>query len=278
VHVRRSRAAEALTSLAVLTLSVAGCSSAGPNTSTAVDTSAAASLSAAPTASAILRVYYEENSQVELIAPSGQRIIIDPYTSTRLSSPATASDILLASPELGANIDQPFVDSFPGEKVIDGSGEFTFGDIKVTSIDASQTGDDILSGSAATSHIFVFDFAGFRIAHLGYTDQTHLTDEQLAKLGKVDIAFAILTDVSRVDPDGTRAIMAVEQLQPRLLIPTDVKMTTVQAAGAKWTGTYTTKTSVSIPKDQLPETTSLLFMGPVGGMYGMLLKYAQSTW
>lgn len=57
MHIRRSVAAEALTSLAVLTLSIAGCSSADPNPSTAVDTWAAASLSAAPTASTIPRVY-----------------------------------------------------------------------------------------------------------------------------------------------------------------------------------------------------------------------------
>jgi hypothetical protein len=268
----------ALASLAVLAVSIAGCSSSAASPSAAAAPSLAASPSAAPTTAGVLKVYYEENSQVELIAPSGRRVIVNPFDSTRLSSPATSSDVLLASPELGANIDQAFVDSFPGQKIIDGSGEFTFGDLKITSIDASQTADPILSGSAATSHIFVFDLAGFRIAHLGYTYQTQLTDEQLAKLGKVDIAFALLMDPFNVDLDGVRAIKAVEQLQPRLFIPTDVKMTTAKAAGAKWPGTYTTNTSVGIARDQLPEKTSLLFMGRVGGTYGMLVNYAQSTW
>jgi L-ascorbate metabolism protein UlaG (beta-lactamase superfamily) len=252
--------------LAIVAMTFAGCSSAAPSAGTSV------------TKGGGLTIYYEENCQVEIIAPSGQRILIDVYDPTLLSSPATASDILLTTHLHTDHYNAAFVASFPGKTVTNEAGEFTLDGITIDSLDASHYDDTILSGGDTTDHIFVFDVDGFRIAHLGSVGQTHLTADQLAKLGKVDIAFAVLQDVSGQDATNTREIQIVNDLKPRLLIPTHTALAGVQAAGKEWSAQYSTNPSVTIAKDQLPASTSMLFMGQLAPSYGAILKAPETKW
>jgi hypothetical protein len=101
--------------LAIAVLVFADCSSSSATpTPTAGGTAAATS---PPVAGNTLTVAYEENCQVKLIAPSGQRVLIDVYDPTLLTSPAKSTDILLTSHTHSDHYLKSFVDSFPGKKI-----------------------------------------------------------------------------------------------------------------------------------------------------------------
>ena len=265
-----------LTALAIVALSFAGCSnSSTPTSSTSPGPSGSAS--GGPSAAANgLTIFYEENCQVELIAPGGRRVLIDVWNPTALSSPAKASDVLLTTHLHSDHYNQPWADAFPGKKITNESTQLKLADLTVASIAASHSGDDVQPDPNATNHIFIIDFDGFHIVHTGSTGQTKLTDAQVAAVGSPDIAFSVLQDVSGTNQ--VNPLKQIEQMNPRLLIPTHTSLDPVQAAGKEWGGTYTEKPSVTITKDQLPTKTELFFMGQQASTYGAVLKIAASAW
>jgi hypothetical protein len=271
------RTRRSLAVLAVVALAVAACGTPAATSSAAPATTSTPSATTAVSAGK-LTIYHEDNCQIELVDSSGRRILIDVYDPTLLSAPAKATDILLTTHLHSDHYNAAFESSFPGQKVTNEAGEFTFGDIHVTSIDASHIDDNILAGTDASNHIFVFDFDGFRIAHLGSTGQTKLTSDQLAKLGRVDIAFSPLQDVSGADSTGLRPIKLMEQLQPRLFVPTHSALATVQAAGKEWSGTFSSKGKVSLSRDQLPAKTAMLFLSSLAVSYGAILNLPETSW
>ncbi len=256
--------------LAIAALSF-GCSNSSTATSPALSGSAWGAASAAANG---LTVFFEENCQVELIG-GGRHVLIDVWNPTALSSPAKASDVLLTTHLHNDHYNQPWADTFPGKTITNQSTTLKLDDLSVTSIAASHSGDDVQPDPNASNHIFIIDFAGFHIVHSGSTGQTKLTDEQVAAIGRPDIAFAVLQDVSgtnHVDP-----LKQIEQMNPKLLVPTHVAFDPVQAAGKEWSGAYSEKPSVTITKDQLPTKTEMLFMGQQASTYGAVLKIPASA-
>ena len=253
------RIGKPLAVLAAIALAFAGCSA-----------------SSAKPAGKTLTIRYGENCQIELIASGGQRIMIDVWDPTKLSSPARASDILLTSHLHSDHYNQAFVDSFPGQKVTNQAGTFTFNGITIDSLDASHTNDNVLTGAQASNHIFVFDFDGFRIAHMGSTGQTHFTDAQMAKLGKVDIAFMDFVDVG--GSDNTKPLTQITQLQPKLAFATHSALAPVQLVGKQFPASYSTKESIKLSYGQLPSKTTLFFMGQLAMSYGAILGLKESSW
>ncbi|HEY5487789.1 MAG TPA: MBL fold metallo-hydrolase [Candidatus Limnocylindrales bacterium] len=100
----------------------------------------------------------------------------------------------------------------------------------VTSIAASHSDDNVQPDPNASKHIFVIDFDGFHMVHLGSTGQTKLTDEQVAAIGQPDIAFSVLQDVSGTN--HTSPLKLIEQMNPKLLIPTTRTVTTTSRASS----------------------------------------------
>ncbi len=64
-----------------------------------------------------IKLYYEENAQVELISPAGSRVLIDVNNPDALSSPPTANDVLLTTHNHGDHRRLDFVKSFPGKQL-----------------------------------------------------------------------------------------------------------------------------------------------------------------
>jgi hypothetical protein len=225
-----------------------------------------------------LTIAYEESAQVELIAPSGQRVLIDVADPTALTASPTEGDVLLTSHLHSDHYYQDFVDAFPGRQLFNKSGTLTSGDVTVVSIDASHT-DDPIDPADPTNHIFVIDFAGFKVVHMGSTGQTALTAEQLAAIGSdVDVMFMTLTNVGGSDPDDAKAIDVVNQVKPRIVVPTHSSLNYVQAAGNQWAATWSSHKTVTVPKGELPARTTLLCMGNIAVSYGAILKVPETKW
>jgi L-ascorbate metabolism protein UlaG (beta-lactamase superfamily) len=239
---------------------------------------APATTAPATTAPPTLTIAYEENCQAELIAPSGQRILIDVYDPTRLTSPATSTDILLTTHTHSDHYLESFETTFPGKKITNKTTELTVGDIKIKSIAASHDSSPI-NPDAPSNHIFIIEFNGFKIVHGGSTGQLKLTPEQLSAIGSdVDVAFMVLFNTGGADPNDTKAIDMIEQVNPKLEIPTHAKLGIIQAAGKDWSATFSSHKTVTIPHDQLPAQTSLLLLGRLGPNYGVILKASETKW
>jgi Beta-lactamase superfamily domain len=270
------RLSRPLAALAVMALAFAGCNSSSTSNPSAGPSDSGATGAPAASAANGLTIFYEENCQVELVAASGRRVLIDVWNPSALSSPATATDVLLTTHLHSDHYNQVWTDAFPGKKITSESTQLKLDDLAVTSIAASHTDDNVQPDPDASDHIFVIDFDGFRIVHTGSMGQTSLTDGQLATIGAPDIAFAALQDVSGTN--HTNPLKQIKQMSPKLLIPTHARLEYVQPAGKEWSGTYTEKASVTITKDQLPAKTAMLFMGQQASTWGAVLKIAASSW
>lgn len=259
-----------LATLAVAAIAFAGCGS------SAATSTPATGGTPAPAAAKGLTISYGESAQIELTSQSGKRILIDVFDPTALTS-ATA-DILLATHLHGDHYSAPFADAFKGQKLVDQTTELTSGDINIKSIAASHD-DTAIDQAAPTNHILIIKFDGFKIVHLGSTGQLALTLEQLAAIGgDVDIATGAISNVGGNDPTNRKAIDVMNQIHPKLVIPTHSSLAYVQAAGKEWKATYSSNPSVIIPHDQLPTETTLFCMGLVAGSYGTILNVPESTW
>jgi L-ascorbate metabolism protein UlaG (beta-lactamase superfamily) len=260
-----------IASAALVAMTMAACTSASA-------TPSAAPASAGPSAGPSLTVYYEESAQVELVAPSGERVFFDVTDPTLISAAPTAKDILLTTHLHSDHYNQAWADAFPGQQVTNKAGEFTFGTTKVKSLDAAHDDNPILPGEA-TNHIFVVEFAGFKVVQLGSTGQLALTADQLAAIGSdVDLVIGPLQNVGGGDPTNSKPIDVINQIKPKLVVPSHTGLEYVQAAGKQWDALWSGKKSVTIPLAELPTRTTLLCMGSLGPSYGKILKAPEAKW
>ncbi|MGD0247924.1 MAG: MBL fold metallo-hydrolase [Candidatus Limnocylindrales bacterium] len=162
---------------AAIAAALAGCSTSVSSPSTAQShASPAASGVASPSAVAGLTIYYEDNAQVELISPTGRRILIDVWDPSLLSKPATANDILLTTHEHSDHYIPSYVDSFPGQKITIEEDQIKLPDVSIVSIAAAHDEGQLIAPTGGSDYIFVIDIAGLRVAHFGDLGQDKISD------------------------------------------------------------------------------------------------------
>ena len=264
-----------LASAALVASTLAACTGAS-----ATPTAAPATPAPSASAAAGLTVFYEENAQFELIAPSGKRVLIDIADPSALSAPATAKDILLTTHLHTDHYLNTFEASFPGQKLTSKAGSLDLDGVKVVSLESSHNANPIISGEA-TDYILVLEFAGFRIVHLGDIGQPSLSAEQLAALGRVDLAFLPLRDVAvgaSIDAGGGYPLDLIAQIKPSIVIPTHTNTELVKAATERWDAAFSRNASVTIPLDQLPDKTTVLCMGLLAPSFASLFGMDETAW
>ena len=214
-------------------------------------------------ADATLKLYYEENAQVELISPEGSRILIDVHDPGALSSPPTAKDVLLTTHNHGDHRRLDFVRSFPGKQLDVKTGEIKLKDVTIRGIPSAHNEGSEFKDEGGSNYIFMVDMAGLRIAHFGDIGQDALTPEQLKILGKVDIAITQLSNMwSGMSTENKKGFNLMDQLQPKLIIPTHIHdPACAKIAADKWLGYESYKKHLTISTEKLPEATSIIFMG-----------------
>jgi len=214
-------------------------------------------------ADATLKLYYEENAQVELISPEGSRILIDVHDPGALSSPPTAKDVLLTTHNHGDHRRLGFVGSFPGKQLDVKTGEIKLDDVTIRGIASAHNEGDKFRDEGGSNYIFIIDMAGMRVAHFGDIGQAALTPEQLEILGKVDIAITQLANsYSDMTAANKKGFNLMDQLQPKLIIPTHIhNPTCAKIAADKWIGYESYKKYLSLSTAKLPEATTIIFMG-----------------
>jgi hypothetical protein len=254
---------------------LAGCSSSSASPSSV---SAAPSAVPSPTAGQSLTIYHEDNAQVELISSAGRRILIDVTNKTLLSKPATADDILLTTHGHPDHYDAAFVDSFPGKKITFTEGTLSADGISIVSIPAAHDEGLTITPTGSSDYIFVIDFAGFRIGHFGDLGQNKISDEQMAKIGKIDIAFSQLYNTfSSMDGINKKGFNQMTQVKPLIFVPTHFNIDTAQLASTTWKATFSVE-PVTVHHDKLPTETTVLFLGTRSDAYGTMFNLAAPAW
>jgi L-ascorbate metabolism protein UlaG (beta-lactamase superfamily) len=220
--------------------------------------------SPAPTATEVtgITLTYGDNAQVELVTPAGRHVYIDIWNTSFLTKQPTAEDVLLTTHMHSDHYDGAFADSFPGKKIIMKMGNIQLPDVTITAMASAHLPTDPITEDAATDYLVVIAMGGLRIVHFGDIGQEALTEEQLAKIGAVDLAITQFSNsFSLMDAANRKGINLMNQVKPRLIIPTHSDRATLEIAVGLWQGFYAESRTVAIRQTALPAGTSILIMG-----------------
>lgn len=237
----------------------------------------------APAASAAaepgVTLVYADNAQVELISPGGTRVLIDVYDPARLSRAATAQDALLTTHDRLDHLNAAFLASFPGRKLTYTPGTLELGDVLVRGVASARTAADAIDPQAPTNTIFIVDLGGLRFAHFGDIGQDALTPDQLAALADVDVAIAPLSNPeSGMDYDNRKGFMLLQQVAPRLVVPTHNSMMAARYANDLWHCVYSPQSSVVVTRAKLAGDVHCLLLGSASATFQQMLKLPVVQW
>lgn len=173
---------------------------------------------------------------------------------------------------------QDFAASFPGKQILAKVGEIKQNDITIHGIVSSHTSSGKLLDEKGSNYIFLIEVGGLRIAHFGAIGQEKLTPEQIEILGKVDIALAPLASMaSDMDAFNMKGFKLMEQVKPKIIIPTHNDVDAAKEAVRIWQGFYLDKAEMSVDKASLPQKTQVIFMGSKGGQFGKICKVPKTN-
>lgn len=189
-------------------------------------------------------------------------VITDPYdNSIGYTLPKLRADIVTVSHE---HPDHNYVEGVKGEpKVINGPGEYEVRGIFITGI---STFHDRKGGAVrGRNTVFLFDFEGLTVCHLG--DLGHVpTQSQVEALSDIDVLLIPVGAVSTIN--AAQAAEVISLLEPRLVIPMHYKTKALNvkldpvSKFLKEMGlsSVATHDSLKVTKSTLPEETQVLLL------------------
>ncbi len=226
-----------------------------------------------------IKIHYEGNAMVELISPEGTRVLVDVYNPSGLSYPAKAEDILLTTHTHGDHINADFLITFPGKQLFVRVGEIQAAGVNIQGIAAAHNSADKPVAENGTDYIFLIEMAGLRIAHFGDIGQDALTEEQLAILGRVDIAvMQFENSYSAMDTINKKGFTMMEQVKPRLIIPTHIKEAAVKLLAQKWSVLYSEQQFITVDSAELGAATRVIFLGSKSKSWADLVGATKINW
>ncbi len=140
-----------------------------------------------------------KNSQV--------KIIIDPFSEEiGLRLPKLEAELLLISHQDCAHNNIKAISGSPF--LIDGPGEYEIKNIFIQGISSCPVGKNT---------IYTMETEQMRLCHLGELEQKELTEEQLEKIGDVDILMIPIGGVNTISEKEALKIMS--QIEPKITVP-----------------------------------------------------------
>ncbi len=129
-------------------------------------------------------------------------------------------------------------------------------DFNIYSIASAHDTDTIMPNPSNV--IIVMEVDGLRIAHFGDCGQTKFTDEQLQKIGKIDIAFMQFDNpqYSSMNFENKKGFNLLAQINPKYIIPTHYFDGDVKYLEQLYGPTKRVENKLEITKDELPSKTT----------------------
>lgn len=256
----------------VMALATVG-SACGGSAAVSSTSGVAVTSSDAPPAAGV-RLSFSPSAQTELVSPEGVHVVIDVANATLLVDPFDEVDILLVTHDHPDHYDQAAVESFTGAKLDRQVGTLEMGDVKVSSLATVHNE----GGPVGSDFIFIVDVGDLRVVHFGDIGVAALTADELAAVGQIDVAITQFDNsYSDVDTVNEKGFQLVEQLHPRLVIPTHQTDASVGMM-TRWPCVYTEQRTVSLTRELLPQTTTVLFIGPFAFGQGKLTGAQLVDW
>ena len=189
-------------------------------------------------------------------------VVTDPYDkSIGYVLPRVRADIVTVSHD---HPDHNYVKGVKGEpKVIDGPGEYEVRGVFITGIPTYH--DRRKGASRGRNTVFLFDFEGLTVCHLG--DLGHVpTQSQVEALSDIDILLIPVGSVSTIN--AAQAAEVISLLEPRVVIPMHYKTKSVKVrldSVSKFLkemglSQLATHESLKVTKSTLPEETQVVLL------------------
>jgi len=141
-------------------------------------------------------------------------VVIDPFDeSIGLKVPSFSADILLITHQ---HYDHNNVKAVKGTPfIISGPGEYEVKEVFIKGI--SSFHDDSQGKERGQNTIYTILAEGLKFCHLGDLGQKQLTDEQLEKIGNVDVLMIPVGGQFTISSQEAQRI--VSQIEPKIVIP-----------------------------------------------------------
>lgn len=146
-------------------------------------------------------------------------VITDPFSKdVGLTPPRGSADIVTVS---HGHYDHNNVKAIKGSPfVVEGPGEYNVKGVFIKGIHSFH--DDVQGEERGTNTIYVLETQNMRVCHLGDLGQKELTNEQIDKIGNVDILMIPVGGVYTIN--GNEAVRIINQIEPQLVIPMHYKI------------------------------------------------------
>lgn len=151
-------------------------------------------------------------------------IVIDPFDEqTGLKVPNFSADILLVTHNHHDHNNTKAVKGTPF--LIQGPGEYEVKEVFIKGI--SSFHDNAEGKEKGTNTIYTIEAEGLKFCHLGDLGQKQLTDEQLEKIGNIDILMIPVGGEVTISSQEAQKI--VGQIEPRIVIPMHYELPKLKA-------------------------------------------------
>ena len=158
--------------------------------------------------------------KIQTKSPGSEAVIyIDPFDrSIGLRPPFGQGEIILATHN---HYDHNNVKTIKGQPfVIEGPGEYEIKGISIQGISAFHDASNGKERGLIT--IYVIESEEIRVCHLGDFGQKELSEEQLDKLGDINILMIPVGGVFTIS--GEQASKIIRQIEPKIVIPMHYKI------------------------------------------------------
>lgn len=188
--------------------------------------------------------------------------VTDPYDkSIGYILPRVRADIVTVSHD---HPDHNYVQGVRGEpKIINGPGEYEVSGVFITGIPTFH--DRKKGASRGRNTVFLFDFDGLTVCHLG--DLGHVpTQSQVEALSDIDVLLIPVGSGPTIN--AAQAAEVISLLEPRLVIPMHYKTKLVKAKLDRVSkflkemglGKLATHESLKVTKSSLPDETQVMLL------------------
>jgi len=167
-------------------------------------------------------IWYGQSCFQLLLKPSKDRqisIVTDPFSEeVGLKIPRLRADIVCVSHEhYDHNNAKAVLGSAPDKPpfLINGPGEYEIEDVFIQGVFSWH--DNCQGRERGGNTIYTIEAEDMRLCHLGDLGQKELTEEQLEKIGEVDILMIPVGGVYTIGAGQTTKI--ISQIEPRFIIP-----------------------------------------------------------
>ena len=140
-------------------------------------------------------------------------IVIDPFSEIGLKEPRFEADVLLVTHDHTDHNNTKIIKGSP--LIVDGPGEYEIKGFFIQGIDSFH--DDKEGKERGKNTIYKIEAEDIKFCHLGDLGQKQLTDEQLEKIGAVDILMIPVGGTYTIDSSDAQKIIG--QIEPKIVIP-----------------------------------------------------------